>query len=162
MQDHPPVASYRHSLIFLGIVVAVTLAGFSAQNRPGTGGGLVESHAHVIPVYLSVTVMNWLLVLFVWKGVRKRGGSFSSLIGGRWGSAWDVLRDLGIAAIFWAILLATAWGLHRALGEPSPTPAALVRRVQDVVVRAADGRLRDDATLLAVRMDAPGGEPPAG
>ena len=117
MQDHPPVASYRHSLIFLGIVVAVTLAGFSAQNRPGTGGGLVESHAHVIPVYLSVTVMNWLLVLFVWKGVRKRGGSFSSLIGGRWGSAWDVLRDLGIAAIFWAILLATAWGLHRALGE---------------------------------------------
>jgi serine phosphatase RsbU (regulator of sigma subunit) len=52
--------------------------------------------------------------------------------------------------------------LHRALGEPSPTPAALVRRVQDVVVRAADGRLRDDATLLAVRMDAPGGEPPAG
>jgi hypothetical protein len=31
-----------------------------------------------------------------------------------------------------------------------------VRRVQDVVVHAADGRLRDDATLLTVRVLGPG------
>jgi len=116
MEHHQPVASYRHSLIFLGIVAGVVLAGFAAQNRQVAGGGLVESHAHVIPVYVSVTVMNWLLVLFVWKGVRKRGGSFSALIGGHWGSARDLFRDLGIAAIFWGVLVAAAWGLHLALG----------------------------------------------
>jgi membrane protease YdiL (CAAX protease family) len=114
---HHPVASYRHSLVFLVIVTGVMLAGFAAQKREVAGGGLVESHAQVIPVYLSVTVMNWLLMLFVWKGVRKQGGSFASLVGGRWGSARDVLRDLGIAAIFWGVLTAAAWGAHLVLGE---------------------------------------------
>ncbi|HJQ97166.1 MAG TPA: type II CAAX endopeptidase family protein [Candidatus Polarisedimenticolaceae bacterium] len=112
-----PVASTRHSIVFLAIVAAVTLAGFAAQNRPVAGGGLVETHIDVIPVYLSVTVMNWLLVLFVWKGIRKQGASFGSLIGERWRNAGDVLRDLGIAAIFWVVLAGTAWALHLALGE---------------------------------------------
>ena len=112
-----PVASYRHFLVFLAIVLAVMLAGFAAQNRPVTGGGLVESHTDVVPVYLSVTVMNWLLVLFVWRGIRKQGGTFGSLIGARWGSAGDVFRNLGIAAIFWGVFVATAWGVHRVLGE---------------------------------------------
>jgi hypothetical protein len=74
-----------------------------------TGGGLVETHTDVIPVYLSVTVMNWLLVLFVWKGIRKRGAAFGSLIGERWRNGRDLLRDLGIAAIFWGVLVTTAW-----------------------------------------------------
>jgi len=112
-----PVASTRHSIVFLAIVAAVTLAGFAAQNRPVTGGGLVETHTDVIPVYLSVTVMNWLLVLFVWKGIRKRGAAFGSLIGERWRNGRDLLRDLGIAAIFWGVLVTTAWALHLALGE---------------------------------------------
>jgi hypothetical protein len=78
-----PVASKRHSLVFLGIVAAVTLAGFAAQKRSVAGGGLVETHTDVIPVYLSVTVMNWLFVYFVWRGIRKQGAGFSSLIGER-------------------------------------------------------------------------------
>lgn len=112
-----PVASYRHSLIFLGIVAGVMTAGFAAQQREVAGGGLVETHAHVIPMYLTVTAMNWLLVLFVWKGVRARGGSFSSLIGGRWTSAREVFRDLGWASLFWGALAVAAWGIPGLLGE---------------------------------------------
>lgn len=48
-------------------------------------------------------------------------------------------------------------GLHRALAGSDGAPTALVRRIQDVVMHAADGRLRDDATVLAVRVDADGG-----
>ena len=112
-----PVASYWHFLGLLGIVAGVVIAGYSAQHRQVAGGGLVEAHAHVIPMYLSVTFMNWLLVLYVWKGVRRRGGSFASLIGGRWSNAREVLRDLGIAACFWGILLAVAWGIDGLLGQ---------------------------------------------
>ena len=72
-QKHQPVASTRHSLVFLGIVGGVMIAGFAAQSRPVAGGGLVESHVHVIPIYLSVTVMDWLLFYFAWKGIRARG-----------------------------------------------------------------------------------------
>jgi membrane protease YdiL (CAAX protease family) len=116
-RKHQPVASMRHSLVFLAIVAAVIAAGFSAQNRQVSGGGLVESHVHVIPIYLSVTGMNWLLAYFVWRGVRKHGGSAGSLIGGRWGSAREVLRDLGIAVLFWGAFAAVAWSMDVLLGH---------------------------------------------
>jgi membrane protease YdiL (CAAX protease family) len=114
---HLPVASTRHSLVFLGIVAGVILAGFAAQNREVAGGGLVESHVNVIPIYLSVTLLNWLLTLFAWKGIRKRGGSIRSIVGGRWENAREILRDLGIAAIFWGAFWAVAWGLDGWVGQ---------------------------------------------
>ena len=135
-RKHQPVASYRHSLVFLAIVAGVVFAGFAAQRREVAGGGLVESHAHVIPVYLSVTVMNWLLLLFVWKGIHRRGGSFGSIIGGRWGNARELFRDLGIAALFWVVLLTSAWGLSRLLGEghEKTMDILLPRTVLEIVV----------------------------
>jgi membrane protease YdiL (CAAX protease family) len=114
---HQPVASYRHSLVFAGIVAVVILAGFAAQNRQVEGPGLVASHVNVIPIYLSVTVMNWLLALFTWKGIRKRGGGVGELIGGRWGNLGEVFRDLGIAAVFWGAFWAVAWSLEGWLGH---------------------------------------------
>lgn len=133
---HPPVASTRHSLVFLGIVAAVVIAGFAAQNRETAGGGLVDSHAHVIPIYVSVTIMNWLLLLFAWKGIRARGGSIGSLIGGRWGNAWDIVRDLGIAALFWGAFAAAAWSIHASLGEghEKSVDVLLPRTVSEIVV----------------------------
>jgi membrane protease YdiL (CAAX protease family) len=117
MPRHPLVASRRHSLVFLAIVAALIVAGFAAQKRQVAGGGLVESHLHVIPIYVSVTVMNWLLALFVWKGIRVRGVSAAALIGGRWGNVRELFRDLGIAALFWGAFGVTAWGIHGLMGE---------------------------------------------
>ena len=114
---HQPVASYRHSAVFLGIVAGVVLAGFAAQNRQVEGPGLVESHVHVIPIYLSVTLLNWLLAFSVWRGIRARGGSVAELIGGRWGDLGELIRDLGIAAVFWGAFWAVAWGMHEWLGH---------------------------------------------
>jgi uncharacterized protein len=125
-QEPQPVASYWHSLGFLGIVAAVVAAGYAAQHREVAGGGLVESHAHVIPIYLSATVMNWLLVLFTWRGARKHGGSFSSLIRGRWATARDVLRDVGIAAGFWGVMLAAAHGMDMLLAQGTEKSLSLL------------------------------------
>lgn len=134
-QKHRPVASTRHSLVFLGIVAGVMVAGFAAQNRPVAGGGLVESHTHVIPIYVSVSVMNWLLALFVWKGIRARGGTVGSLIGGRWESVQEILRDLGIAALFWGVFIAAAWGFDAWLGHGSEktVDVLLPRTVLEIV-----------------------------
>jgi membrane protease YdiL (CAAX protease family) len=111
------VASVRHTIVFTAIVAAVMIAGFASQHRHVAGGGLVESHTNVIPVYISITSMNGLLAYFVWKGIRKRGISVASLIGGRWGSVRDILRDFGIAALFWGVFIAVAWCVHRLLGQ---------------------------------------------
>lgn len=114
---HEPIASVRHSLVFLAIAAGVASLGFAAQQRTVAGGGLVESHAHVIPVYLSAALLNWLLALFVWKGIRKRGVTATSLIGGGWARPRDVLRDLAVAAAFWAVFLAAGWTAHALLGQ---------------------------------------------
>jgi membrane protease YdiL (CAAX protease family) len=112
-----PTASTRHFLVFLGIVVTVTFAGFAAQHRPVAGGGMVETHEHVIPIYLSLMILNWLLVFFVWRGIRRQGNTFHSLIQGRWASIHDVYRDLILAAAFWGLLLGVAWGLDHLLSQ---------------------------------------------
>jgi membrane protease YdiL (CAAX protease family) len=112
-----PVASYRHSALFLGIVAVIIAAGYLAQQRHTADVGLVDSHAQAIPAYLSVTALDWLLVLFVWRGIRRRGSSFGSLIQGRWANAREVLRDLGLSTLFWGLLLAAAWGLDRIPGS---------------------------------------------
>jgi membrane protease YdiL (CAAX protease family) len=114
--DRNPVANYRHLFIFFGIVAAVAVAGYSAQHRSSSGPDLVGTHAYVIPMYLSVTFMNWLLVFFVWKGIRRRGVSIRSLVQGRWANARDILRDLALAVLFWGILLLAGWGLETILG----------------------------------------------
>lgn len=113
---HEPVASYRHFLIFLALVAAVALAGYATQQRQGAGGGPPESHPNMIPVYLSAAVLDWLLVYFVWRGVRRRGGTFLSLVGGRWAGAREVLRDIAIAFGFWWALLAAVWLLDLVVG----------------------------------------------
>jgi membrane protease YdiL (CAAX protease family) len=116
-QKQEPVASYWHSLGFLGIVAGVVIAGYVAQHRQVAGGGLVESHAHVIPMYMSVTILDWLLVFFAWRGIRRRGGRFGSLIGGRWANGREILRDLGIAALFWGVFFIADRGISGLLGQ---------------------------------------------
>ena len=109
--DRKLVASIRHSLIFLGIVAAVALAGHAAQQRQVAGGGLVEAHTQIIPIYVSVAAMDWLLLFFAWRGIRQRGGTFRAIIGGRWSNGREILRDLCIAAAFWGVVLAASWGM---------------------------------------------------
>ena len=100
-----PVASYRHSLLFLGITAAVVIAGYSAQRHSTSGGGLVEAHSRVIQIYISAMALDWLLLLFVWRGVGRRGGTLRDLIGGRWTNGRQVLRDVILAALFWGALV---------------------------------------------------------
>jgi membrane protease YdiL (CAAX protease family) len=111
------VASRAHLLEFMAIAAVAVALGYFAQHRTVAGGGLVESHTHVIPIYLSAAALDWLLALFVWKGIRSRGVTVRSLIGGRWASARDVLRDLGIAAAFWGVLAVVVWVLGLVIAQ---------------------------------------------
>lgn len=50
--------------------------------------------------YLSVIVMQWVVVAFIWFGIRRRGLTMRELIGGTWPRWTAVLRDVGIAVVF--------------------------------------------------------------
>jgi membrane protease YdiL (CAAX protease family) len=118
MRSEPePVASYRHSFLFLGIAVAVVIAGYAVQHRPTSGGGLVESHVRLIPIYISAAALDWLLFLFAWYGIHRRGGRVRALIGGRWINGRQVLRDIAIAALAWGVILLANWAIDGALAH---------------------------------------------
>lgn len=86
------IAPAWHTLLFLIMFAALSFGG--TKRTAGAGG-----HAHW-PIYLETIVMQWLLVLYVWWGLRMRGRKLRDLIGGRWDTAEAVLTDFGIAIGF--------------------------------------------------------------
>jgi membrane protease YdiL (CAAX protease family) len=84
------------------ILLLVAVGGARLQSRHSPGEGVTEEHPAAMPLYLSLIAFEWLLVGFVWLGVRRRM-RVRDLIGGRWNNAGDVLLDLGIALLFWII-----------------------------------------------------------
>src|ERR1700741_2137743 len=123
MQNHPvttatlPVPSVRsiaptwHTVVLvLFIAIASATSAYSHSLSPlGFRRGPAFG-------YLSVIIMQWVVVAFIWFGVRRRGLTVRGLIGGTWPRWTSVLRDLGIAVVFLIlsgiILAATARLLH--------------------------------------------------
>lgn len=52
---------------------------------------------------MSVMVSEWLLVLYVRMGVHKRGVRVRDLVGGRWATPKDVMKDIALGAGLWAV-----------------------------------------------------------
>jgi membrane protease YdiL (CAAX protease family) len=50
-----------------------------------------------------VLVFEWLLVLYVRMGVHQRGVRLRDLVGGRWATPKEVLRDLALGAGLWVL-----------------------------------------------------------
>lgn len=111
VQRAAPLAPTWHTIVllaFMGIASATSAYSHSLSPlgfRRGPAFG-----------YLSVIVMQWLVVAFIWFGIRRRGLTIRGLIGGTWPRWTAVLRDVGIAVIFLIfsgiILVAAARLLH--------------------------------------------------
>ena len=95
-QDRRLVAPLWHTGIVLFVLLGASLGG-SRGVHPMAG--------HKIAQYLWTMAWEWLLTGFVYLGVRKRM-NLRELIGGRWGHAEDLLRDLLIACGFWLAAVA--------------------------------------------------------
>jgi len=102
--DRNLLAPIWHTLVLVLILLIVAVGGARLQSRQSTGEGIVQQHPAVMPLYLSLVVFEWLLVGFVWFGVRRRSGiRVRDLVGGKWNKSRDILLDLGIAMAFWII-----------------------------------------------------------
>lgn len=97
------IASPMHTAGLVLIMLALCLFGAYQQGRRGTDHNLVPSHGGIVPLYVSLIVMEWALVLYVRAGTRKHGVHLRELVGGRWRGFNDVLLDLAIASAFWLI-----------------------------------------------------------
>ncbi len=113
----PPflLASRRHTLTFLVILAAIAAWGAASQQRFG-GGAQALTPAAKWAAYVSVVVLQLLLVRFVVLGIRKNGRSLRDLLGDLSTTPRRVVTDLCLAAGFLAASLVLSPLLGAALG----------------------------------------------
>lgn len=109
------LASRRHTLTFLVILAAVAAWGAASQQRFG-GGAQALTSAAKWAAYVSVVVLQLLLVRFVVLGIRKNGRSLRDLLGDLSTTPRRVVTDLCLAAGFLAASLVLSPLLGAALG----------------------------------------------
>jgi uncharacterized protein len=88
----PLLAPWWHTLILVAVLLGVSLNGTRAVHPLAEGGK--------IPQYLATMALEWLLVGFIWLGIRKRM-RMRDLIGGRWATLEDFFLDIVYAGVFW-------------------------------------------------------------
>jgi CAAX protease family protein len=115
------IAPLWHTIVFVVFIFAY--AYYGRTTVPRIEGMHLQSK---VSLYLFMILLELLLVVYVWfLGVKPAGGSFRALIGGKWVSFLGVLRDIGIALLFWPVVIVMLAGLQLSMGK-SPQTAKVV------------------------------------
>jgi membrane protease YdiL (CAAX protease family) len=102
-QNRVLLAPIWHTALLVLILLVVALGGAYFQSMQSSDENIVPQHPVVMHLYFSLIVFEWFLVGFVWLGIRRSGIRVSDLIGEKWSNFRNILRDIGIALIFWII-----------------------------------------------------------
>lgn len=96
------IAPAWHTIVFIAIFVGLSVVGgffqHSVKQQQATGPS-----GSAVPGYISVVVLEWLLVLYVRMGVHKHGILLRDLVGGRWATPKQVMKDIALGAGLWAL-----------------------------------------------------------
>lgn len=99
------IAPAWHTILFIAIFLGLSIAGgffqHAAKRHPVAAPGATTGK--IVSGYMSVLVSEWLLVLYVRMGVHKRGVRLRDLVGGRWATPKDVMKDVALGAGLWAV-----------------------------------------------------------
>jgi uncharacterized protein len=115
------IAPLWHTIVFVLFILAYAYHGQTTVSR-------VEGMhlASKVPLYLLMIALELLLVSYVWfLGVKPAGGSFRGLIGGKWNTFGDVMRDIGVAFMFWLVVIVMLVGLQISIGKNPQTAKAV-------------------------------------
>jgi hypothetical protein len=100
-QQDAPVGETWHTVVLILIVAAWASLGFL-----GTHHSQTLQKPNLLFTYLVTAAWEWLVVAYIAWGVRRRGMRFRELLGNRWKSVLDFVRDFGISVAFWIWALA--------------------------------------------------------
>jgi uncharacterized protein len=89
--------------VFIAIFLGLSVMGGFFQHNVKQQPHATAPRGSPIPGYISVLVMEWLLVFYVRMGVHKRGMRLRDLVGGRWTTPKEVMRDIALGAGLWAV-----------------------------------------------------------
>jgi membrane protease YdiL (CAAX protease family) len=108
------------------IILVLFLIGYAYHGRT-TVSRVERMHLQSkVALYLFMILLELVLVSYVWfLGVKPAGGSFRGLIGGKWNTFADVLRDIGAAFFFWLVVIVMLVGLQFSIGKSPETAKAV-------------------------------------
>jgi hypothetical protein len=113
-----PVAPWWHTAVLIAFFACLTLGGALFQRAATSHPQATGHQPGAATLYFSLILGEWGLVMYVWRGgLRRSRTSLRDVIGGRWQSGRDVLRDLAIGAgllITWKLLDS---GMERLFGS---------------------------------------------
>lgn len=90
------IAETWHTIALFLIVVSWATLGFLGTHQRNS-----SLKPNLLFSYLVNAVWEWLVVAFVAWGLRRRGMRFWEILGNRWKSPSDMIKDFGIAVGFW-------------------------------------------------------------
>jgi membrane protease YdiL (CAAX protease family) len=130
-----PVSNERKLLapIWHTVLLIVILLGNSYLTAIQTGKAGSASPKAKMLEYLLTMVLEFVLLLIVWFGIRLRGVKMRELVGGRWNSVEDILIDIGIAAGFWIFSLGVLAGFAYLLGLAHASEAQNAKKMIDLL-----------------------------
>lgn len=99
----PLIAPAWHTIVFIAIFVGLSVIGGFFQHNVKQQPQATAPRGSAVPGYVSVVVMEWLLVFYVRIGVHKRGMRLRDLVGGRWATPEEVMKDIARGAGLWAV-----------------------------------------------------------
>lgn len=101
--SRPLIAPAWHTIVFVAIFVGLSVIGGFFQHAVKQHPQAAVPSGNAVQRYLSVLVFEWLLVLYVRMGVHKRGVRLRDLVGGRWATPKEVMKDIALGAGLWAV-----------------------------------------------------------
>jgi membrane protease YdiL (CAAX protease family) len=123
-----PVAGAVHTLFLLLILAAVAVAGYFSIHRQSA-----EQNPHRLFFYATTIAWEWILVGYIYLGLRRRGKSFRNIAGDRWKGASNFFQDIAIAFGFWITSIIVLSLVSRALGTNGMAQAARLLAPQGIL-----------------------------
>lgn len=103
LSSRPLIAPAWHTIVFISIFVGLSVVGGFFQHAVKQDPQPAVQSGNAVQRYLSVLVFEWLLVLYVRMGVHRRGVRLRDLVGGRWATPKEVMKDFALGAGLWAV-----------------------------------------------------------
>jgi len=103
LSGRPLIAPAWHTIVFIAIFVGLSVAGGFFQHAAKQHPQAAVPRANAVPSYVSVLISEWLLVFYVRMGVHKRGVRLRDLVGGRWATPKEAMKDIALGAGLWAV-----------------------------------------------------------
>jgi membrane protease YdiL (CAAX protease family) len=125
--DSPqPIANAWHTLGLFAAVLGLSFAG--AQRIAASAS---RPHGRLI-LYAGTIIVDWVIVGYIWMGVKRRGVRLRDLTGGKWRSGEDFVLDVFIAVCFWIVSSLILAATKLAVGLATLDPAKTLGQVSEL------------------------------